>query len=435
MATKLKKMKLTSVDLVRAGANQEADICLYKSADSQEAAGGPTEDEMNIFKRFIAFIRGTPTEAKNEPHSNVVKAQEPEGPADLESIYKSALVDSIHSIYTDGSLTEVEKKAMTELSIGQFQEKMREVPRDSGDSDDEPEDQDYEDDPDDEDRYDDIEEIEAPVHKFNQNHDADGKFTSAGGGGGGGAVPSAGGGVAEHVKMLNSLPTKSGMSKVTYEDAKAYQAVLNKIPKGTKLTQKIDAGIDTFERTSDSEIGISWKHTRAPWGKVDNETSFDVGRWLAGNAVIARGPIELMQSSPNDSSVRKYNHNHGTDGKFTSSGGGGATGAAPSPGGEVKERVKELNNLPKKNGTSHVGYEEIAAYEKVLNKMPKGTKLSQRIDSGTDTFERINDSKIGPSWKHTRSPWGTVEHKSSFDVGRSLAGSGYIARGQIEIAN
>ena len=189
MATKLKKMKLTSVDLVRAGANQEADICLYKSADPQEAAGGPTEDEMNIFKRFIAFIRGTPTEAKNEPLSHVVKAQEPEGPADLESIYKSALADSIHSIYTDGSLSEVEKKAMAELSIGQFQEKMKESIRNR---DDEPEDQDddHEDDPDDEDRYDDIEEIESPVHKYNHNHGRDGKFTS-GGGGGGGATPAA----------------------------------------------------------------------------------------------------------------------------------------------------------------------------------------------------------------------------------------------------
>lgn len=37
VATKLKNMKLTSVDLVRAGANQEADICLFKSADENEA--------------------------------------------------------------------------------------------------------------------------------------------------------------------------------------------------------------------------------------------------------------------------------------------------------------------------------------------------------------------------------------------------------------
>ena len=178
MATKLKKMKLTSVDLVRAGANQEADICLYKSADPQEATEGPTEDEMSIFKRFIAFIRGTPTEAQNEPHSHIVKAQAPERPADLESIYKSALADSIHSIYTDDNLSEVEKKAMTEQSIGQFQEKMKEVLRDR---DDEPDDwddnqddwdDDHEDDPDDDlredDRYDDIEEIEAPAREIDR---------------------------------------------------------------------------------------------------------------------------------------------------------------------------------------------------------------------------------------------------------------------------
>ncbi len=33
MAAKLKNIRLTSVDLVRAGANQGADICLYKSLE------------------------------------------------------------------------------------------------------------------------------------------------------------------------------------------------------------------------------------------------------------------------------------------------------------------------------------------------------------------------------------------------------------------
>ncbi len=33
MANLLKNLKLTSVDLVRAGANQEADICLFKSLE------------------------------------------------------------------------------------------------------------------------------------------------------------------------------------------------------------------------------------------------------------------------------------------------------------------------------------------------------------------------------------------------------------------
>lgn len=191
MATKLKKMKLTSVDLVRAGANQEADICLYKSADPQEAAEGPAEDEKSIFKRFLAFIRGTPTKAENEPHSPVEKAEEP---ADIESIYKSALVDSIHSIYTDDNLTDIEKKAMAEQSIGQFQERMKETWDDEWDDDD-PEDwnDEWDDDPDDDpedDRYDDIEEVE--VQKFNPNHDSEGKFSSSGGGGG--AAPAAGGG-------------------------------------------------------------------------------------------------------------------------------------------------------------------------------------------------------------------------------------------------
>ena len=43
MATKLKNMRLTSVDLVPAGANQEADICLYKSLDGDPAENPNTE--------------------------------------------------------------------------------------------------------------------------------------------------------------------------------------------------------------------------------------------------------------------------------------------------------------------------------------------------------------------------------------------------------
>lgn len=41
MATKLRKMRLTSVDLVHRGANQEADICLFKSLD-----GAPEEEPL-----------------------------------------------------------------------------------------------------------------------------------------------------------------------------------------------------------------------------------------------------------------------------------------------------------------------------------------------------------------------------------------------------
>lgn len=44
MATLLKNMKLTSVDLVGRGANQEADICLFKSMDADPAAEPLTEE-------------------------------------------------------------------------------------------------------------------------------------------------------------------------------------------------------------------------------------------------------------------------------------------------------------------------------------------------------------------------------------------------------
>ena len=43
MATLLKNMKLTSVDLVARGANQEADICLYKGLDPDGAENPDTQ--------------------------------------------------------------------------------------------------------------------------------------------------------------------------------------------------------------------------------------------------------------------------------------------------------------------------------------------------------------------------------------------------------
>ena len=130
MATKLKKMKLTSVDLVRAGANQEADICLFKSATPPEATESPTEPEKNIFKRFIAWLRENPTEAENEPENPIEKGEET---PDLEFLYKSALAESLHSIMQDESLTDIEKKDMSEESLRQYAEKIRELERDEED--------------------------------------------------------------------------------------------------------------------------------------------------------------------------------------------------------------------------------------------------------------------------------------------------------------
>ena len=187
MATKLKKMKLTSVDLVRAGANQEADICLFKSADPPEATESPTEDETSIFKRFLEWMHKNPTEDASEPQNPIEKADDM---PDLEFIYKSALSESLHSIMSDDTLTEIEKKEMSEESLRQYADKIRELERfdedynggDDIDDDlledidnDDPVDEDHDDHDDDDDRYDEIEE----VHKFNPYHGYHGYFSTA----------------------------------------------------------------------------------------------------------------------------------------------------------------------------------------------------------------------------------------------------------------
>lgn len=184
MATKLKNMKLTSVDLVRAGANQEADICLFKSADPPEAPESPTDEEKNIFKRFIDWIRKNPTEAATEPPSPIEKTDEA---PDLEYLYKSALADSLYSIMRDEALTEIEKKDMAEESLSQYSEKIRELNGEDEEAieeevqEEEPEEDQY-----DENRFDELEEIH--VKKYNHHHGADGKFSSGGGGGGNAAA-------------------------------------------------------------------------------------------------------------------------------------------------------------------------------------------------------------------------------------------------------
>lgn len=200
MATKLKNMQLTSVDLVRAGANQEADICLFKSADPAEAAGSPTEGETNILKRFLSWLRENPTAAASEPQTaqedEIEKADEPD---DIVDLYKSAITESLQSIVADDSLSVDEKNAMIEKSIGQYHDAMVDLllPEEDLEKSD-PEELGYlfedleksaseEEEVEKSDRYDEIEEVE--LVKGNPYHAADGKFTTATGGAGGAMSP------------------------------------------------------------------------------------------------------------------------------------------------------------------------------------------------------------------------------------------------------
>lgn len=134
MATKLKKMRLTSVDLVPAGANQEADICLYKSADPAEAAEQPTEGEKGIFKRFIDWLRENPAEAARAGDTPVAKDYTTFNAinANRESNeklwrYTDALTQSIRSIQEDRDLDEDRKLQMMQQSLNEFTSAMEEL--------------------------------------------------------------------------------------------------------------------------------------------------------------------------------------------------------------------------------------------------------------------------------------------------------------------
>ena len=217
MATKLKNMRLTSVDLVRNGANQEADICLFKSTDPEEDPVQPTAEEKNIFKRFINWLR----EASADEH------QEGEGAVEkdyttFDSLtaarenneklwqYTNALTESIRSIQMDQDLDKDQKYQLMVQSLDQFDEAMDELiealceaaptgglakseteeEEDEWEWDEEPEDDEGMVEPSELGKSADIDEIEEvePVQKFNPNHGSDGRFASAGGGGAAGGA-------------------------------------------------------------------------------------------------------------------------------------------------------------------------------------------------------------------------------------------------------
>lgn len=191
MATKLKNLRMTSVDLVRNGANQEADICLFKSAEGTEQPAAP---EMNILKRFLAWLTENPADAEYEPTAPVEKADEEPCLAD---IYKSAITESLQSITADETLSATEKNDMIAKSLSEYHDAMldlfgfgpeEEPLQKAADEDDDLDDWEWDD-----------EEAEE-VEKFNENHDALGRFASAGGGASGGGSSAN----AERIKQLQA---------------------------------------------------------------------------------------------------------------------------------------------------------------------------------------------------------------------------------------
>ena len=211
MANKLKNLQLTSVDLVRSGANQEADICIRKSDDSGEAP------ELNIFKRFLNWLKDNPQE---------VPAAEPaayEIPMDDKTFltYADALAKSIQSIQEDDSLDEAGKADMIQKSFEQYNE---------------------------------------AVEKINPYHDERGRFATAAGGIAHATVRDGG----STTNLRNGTSPKDGYSFVMKEDVhRGQQVAVNKYWSKDKKRAEIKKALGDFiEKNKDvlKEGGENGKH-------------------------------------------------------------------------------------------------------------------------------------------------------------------------------
>lgn len=216
MATKLKNLHLTSVDLVRSGANQEADICLFKSAAPTEATESPAEAEPGTLRKFINWLLDKPTAAENEPTAPIENETNTEPQTCEKALhYTEALALSFQSIEADESLSPMQKGEMMAKSLQQFFGAVEEVISPSVAPEAEVEKAEPE--------YEVIHEInkgnvDRIVEKWNPWHGADGRFTSGPGGAVGGVSSRtiSGGGISIHVK--NGKEPKSGYMCATYAE-------------------------------------------------------------------------------------------------------------------------------------------------------------------------------------------------------------------------
>lgn len=118
--TKLRKMKLTSVDMCRRGANQEAYITLHKNSEEP-----PAEEPVDagIIKAIVDGVKAAfglgEVEKKGATFKDNIERREVQ---DKRWTYMDALNMSIDSILEDGTLSDDQKEDMVKESIAQFTE-------------------------------------------------------------------------------------------------------------------------------------------------------------------------------------------------------------------------------------------------------------------------------------------------------------------------
>ena len=126
-ANKLKINELTSVDLVKRGANPDADICLFKSADG---AGVLPPDDKSIAKRlfdalkstFAPFLEeeGAVADSVAKEARTFTQVKTAQDMDDVQWKYSRAFNESINSILTDGDLDAAQKNEKLQETLVQF---------------------------------------------------------------------------------------------------------------------------------------------------------------------------------------------------------------------------------------------------------------------------------------------------------------------------
>ena len=101
--------------------------------------------------------------------------------------------------------------------------------------------------------------------------------------------------LSDIVSQLNDLPVRYGISNVSYNDIQPYESLLMKLPVGTVLMHRIDAGPEKYTKIKGGEFGW-WSTYRAPWKDTVTKSEFDVATWFAGRGVISRSDIMLINS-------------------------------------------------------------------------------------------------------------------------------------------
>lgn len=128
--TKLKKMKITSVDMVRRGANQDAHVTLYKNEEGHPADTEPPvsgELPQGLMQTIVDAVKKfwSNPEAQETTQVEVEKAEEPVPEIDIQkgiTDYTEVLYKSIDSILNDDEHDSIAKSGLIDETLNQFTE-------------------------------------------------------------------------------------------------------------------------------------------------------------------------------------------------------------------------------------------------------------------------------------------------------------------------